>query len=144
MSSTTSSSASPIAIINREIALSLLDAMARNDAQTMRRLLHPEVRQWLPESSTRKMGVGLPVVGAEAVMRNAALGEKRYQSIRFDPQFVVADQDGAAIYAVSTSLTLDGRQLSNRYAVFVRVEDGRVVDLVEHPDTALLFEFFGM
>jgi ketosteroid isomerase-like protein len=130
---------------NRQIAFELIRAMSENDVATMDELLDADVRQWIPWSAQQRVGgIELPIEGAEAVKQMAGRGEDRYEYIRFEPLFAVADENGAAVFAETDSKLKDGRSFKNRYAFFVRIVDGRVTELWEHPDTAWSFEFFGI
>ena len=124
--------------------MEMIAAMGSSDTAVFDRLLAADVRQWVPDSSAAKMGVANPITGAEAVQALYARGPARYERIRFDPLFVVADPGGAAAITQTASRLHDGREFSNRYALFFRIENGKIVEIWEHPDTALMFAFFGI
>ena len=129
---------------NRRIASEMIAAMGRSDDAVFDRLLAADVRQWIPDSSAAKLGVENPVAGVDAVKALYARGPARYERVRFDALFVVADAGGAAAITQTDSRLHDGREFSNRYALFFRIESGRIAEIWEHPDTALMFEFFSI
>ena len=129
---------------NRRVAEEMLAAMGSNDVDVLDRLLAPNVQQWIPESSTTKAGIDNPTVGAESVKALFARGPLRYEYLRYETLFMVADENGAAAFTQTNSRLRDGREFRNRYALFFRIQDGRITEIWEHPDTALMFEFFGL
>jgi ketosteroid isomerase-like protein len=98
----------------------------------------------VPESAAARTGIARPTEGLEAVKSIYARGPERYEHLRFEPTLVIADDDGAAVFARSHGKLRDGREFSNEYAFFYRVVDGRVTEVWEHPDTAYAFDFFGI
>lgn len=58
--------------------------------------------------------------------------------IRTIPERIVADGDIVVVEARGANTTVDGEPYENRYCFVIRVEDGKLAEITEYMDTALV------
>lgn len=136
------------ATANRELVARYFDAVFQyvdnDDSTAYREMVHPDVRLWLPQSLGERYGLDVPLVGVDAILRLVTLARTRYTKVTREVKLMVADDDGVAAWIEMSTPRRDGRGVySNRYAWFWRVEDGRIVEIAEQPDTARSLDAFG-
>jgi ketosteroid isomerase-like protein len=130
---------------NAEIADKILRAMERMDREAISELLDENVKHWVPQSATNKFpAMPQPIEGRQAVTDLFKHAPERYKSLRYDDWLTFADDNGAAVLTVMHGVPHDGRDFVNRYAWFFKIENGKIVEMVEQPDTAYAFDFFGI
>ena len=119
---------------NRKVVEEFFEAMRRGDANGLHAALQPDAEWNIPQSS------GLPSPkGAEEIVAllTGAPGEfYRQETIRFEPGFLVVDEDHAALQFRMRCTTAGGSPYDNIYAFSFRLSDGRIAEGWEHTDTA--------
>jgi ketosteroid isomerase-like protein len=115
----------------------VLTAMERYDAGTLRPLFQDDARLWPPPSAAIR-GVARPVIGADAIvaMLTGALGYFEAGTIAYDVNHIAAGNGNVAVSCSRTSRMVNGQRYDNEYCLFFRLVDGRIAEMWEYVDTA--------
>lgn len=62
------------------------------------------------------------------------------QGIRFDIHNLTAEDDRVAVEAESFGMHVSGKLYNNKYHFFMRIRDGKLIELKEYMDTELITE----
>lgn len=112
-------------------------ARARNDAESIASLLHPDV-EWHPPRGIRSR----PFRGRERVTAALTGGTTstilRVDSIERTVAEVVADGNVAVVRQLMTATRVDGEQYSNDYCWLYTFDDGLISKMIEYGDTLLI------
>jgi ketosteroid isomerase-like protein len=128
---------------NAAVAERFLRAAEANDIVALQELFAPEVKHWIPPSSSKRSGLPQPIDGREAVLALFEGSPKVYAEVRFEVLLLVANDNGAAVWADMSGSLANGREFENRYGWFFRIADGRITEIVEQLDTADAYEYLG-
>jgi ketosteroid isomerase-like protein len=100
--------------------------------------LHPEVVWHLPPFTRQK-----PIVGAGAVLqflREGAAAVYESNSLTLKPELIAVCQGKASCLATIRGRLKDGRPYENQYAFFARMVAGKITEVWEILDSALLLD----
>lgn len=124
----------------RRVVLALLDHLNRGDVDGLLAQVHPEVRWRVP----RRDGSG-DLCGLEAVRMGIFARIPLFLEAppRMEIEDLVVEGECAFVRARGFARTRSGADHRNRYALFYRVRDGRVVEVEEFLDTALAAAVLG-
>jgi ketosteroid isomerase-like protein len=117
----------------RRVALAVLEHLNRGDVDGLLAHVHPEVRWRVP----RLDGSG-DIRGLEAVREGIFARIPRFLEAppRMEIEDLVVEGECAFVRARGFARTRSGAEHHNRYALFYRVREGRVVEVEEFFDTA--------
>jgi ketosteroid isomerase-like protein len=127
---------------NKQVVLDFYEAGARGDMDACFALLADDVK-WTNIGSTKFSGT---YIGKQAIAENL-LGplfsqlkagiDSQIERLTAEGDFVVAQTSG-------TAETMDGTPYNNTYCQVIRICDGRIADVKEYMDTALIDSVFGV
>jgi ketosteroid isomerase-like protein len=117
----------------RRVALALIERLNRGDVEGLLALVHPDVRWRVPRLDGSGDFRGLEAVRAGIFARLPLLLEA---PPRMEIEDLVAEGECAVVRARGFARTRSGTEHHNRYALFYRVREGRVVEVEEFLDTA--------
>lgn len=119
--------------LTRELAARLIAAVDARDDAALREILHPDFRYLVPLS----LPAGGAYEGPETLIDMLGYSDQVYRpgSLRPDREPPIVEGDRAAWRFWLDAVTVDGQPYRNRYAMFIRVQDGRVIELEEQLDT---------
>jgi ketosteroid isomerase-like protein len=117
----------------RRVALALIERLNAGDVDGLLALVHPDVRWRVPRLDGSGDFRGLDAVRAGIFARLPLLLEA---PPRMEIEDLVAEGECAVVRARGSARTRAGREHTNRYALFYRVREGRVVEVEEFLDTA--------
>ena len=117
----------------RSVALALIEKLNRGDVDGLLGLMHPDVRWRVPRLDGSGDFRGVEAVRAGIFARLPALLEA---PPRMEIEDLVAEGECAMLRARGWARTRAGVEHTNRYALFYRVREGRVVEVEEFLDTA--------
>jgi ketosteroid isomerase-like protein len=120
----------------RALVQALDAAIESRDAQALRRILHPDFRYHVPAA----LPGGGVYEGPESLIGMLEYSDGVYQrgSLRFDREPAIVEDDRAAWRFTLTAVTITGEAYTNRYACFIKVQDGRIIEMEELLDTLYL------
>jgi ketosteroid isomerase-like protein len=124
----------------RRVALALIERLNRGDVDGLLDLMHPDVRWRVPRLDGSGDFRGVEAVRAGIFARLPALLEAPPQ---MEVEDLVADGECVVVRARGRARTRSGVEHTNRYALFYRVREGRVVEVEEFLDTARAAVAFG-
>jgi uncharacterized protein len=126
---------------NKKIVLSFYDAGARGDMDTCFDLLSDDVT-WTNIGSTRFSGTysGKQALAEELL---GPLFSQLKAGIASTLEQLTAEGDIVVAQTKGSAETLDGRPYNNRYCQVFRFANGKIVEVTEYFDTALLDSVFG-
>jgi ketosteroid isomerase-like protein len=99
-----------------------------------------DARWWIPRSAEPMLGIELPLIGREAVIKLLSGGLSRYARFEHHIEGSVAEDDVIAIRSRSRGTTLAGADYDMDYCFFYRFEDGVIAEGWEYADTVRLRE----
>ncbi len=116
---------------NKRIVSSFFEAGNRGDMDTCLGLLADEIR-WTNIGSTRFSGT---FEGKQAVLEGllGPLFGRLKNGIVSQVEDLIAEGDRVVVLSLGSSETVDGKPYNNRYCQVMRVVDGRIVAVQNHP-----------
>jgi len=126
---------------NKQIVINFYAAAARGDMDTCFALLADEVT-WTNIGSTKFSGT---FAGKQELVERllGPLFSQLRAGIRSEIERLTAEDDIVVAQTSGTAETLDGRPYNNTYCQVIRVRDGKIIEVKEYLDTALVTEVFG-
>ncbi len=126
---------------NKQIVINFYAAAARGDMDTCFALLADEVT-WTNIGSTRLSGT---YAGKQELVERllGPLFSQLRAGIRSEIERLTAEDDIVVAQTSGSAETLDGRPYNNTYCQVIRVRDGKIIEVKEYLDTALVTEVFG-
>jgi hypothetical protein len=128
-------------IDNKNIVLNFYEAGARGDMDTCFALLSDDI-VWTNIGSSRFSGT----YSGKQVLMEQLLGPLFGQlkaGIASKIERLVAEDDIVVAQTSGTAETLDGTPYNNTYCQVIRIADGRIAEVTEYFDTALVDAVFG-
>lgn len=120
-------------------------ALSGGDVEAVRALVHPDIRAWLSLTLAERHGVQLPIEGFDRLAPMVEIAARRFGDVTVDYRYIVADETGAAAWIHMTAARMDGRgEYTNRLALLMRIDDGRISEVWEQPDSAHSLREFGV
>jgi len=126
---------------NKQIVINFYAAAARGDMDTCFALLADEVT-WTNIGSTKFSGT---FAGKQELVERllGPLFSQLRAGIRSEIERLTAEDDIVVAQTSGTAETLDGRPYNNTYCQVIRIRDGKIIEVKEYLDTALVTEVFG-
>ena len=119
----------------REILAALFAAYRKRDFNGFASLLHDDI-DWIVHGPIEVFPFAGLRRGRPAVLQALALMGLSYSLHSFDPDFIIVEDDRAAIMAdVSLTQLASGRLLRFRAANLIRVAGGKVIEVREFADS---------
>lgn len=124
------------AVTIRALVQALDAAIEARDADALRRILHADFRYTVPAA----LPGGGVYQGRESLIGMLDYSDGVYQrgSLRFDREPAIVEGDRAAWRFTLSAVTIGGEAYNNRYACFIKVQDGRIIEMEELLDTLYL------
>jgi len=121
---------------SRKIVEQVFAALGEGDARPLVSAMRDDVRWTVAGSAPWARTYD----GRKAVVEElfATLSARMAGRIRTIPERIVADGDVVVVEARGTNTTVDGEPYENRYCFVIRVEDGKLAEITEYMDTALV------
>lgn len=126
---------------NKQVVLDFYEAGARGDMESCLGLLADDV-VWTNIGSTRFSGS----YSGKAALLDELLGPLFGQlkaGISSRIEQLIAEGDIVVAQTAGTSETLDGVPYNNSYCQVIRIDDGKIAEVKEYFDTALVDAVFG-
>ncbi len=126
---------------NKQIVINFYAAAARGDMDTCFALLADEVT-WTNIGSTKFSGT---FAGKQELVERllGPLFSQLRAGIRSEIERLTAEDDIVVAQTSGSAETLDGRPYNNTYCQVIRIRDGKIIEVKEYLDTALVTEVFG-
>jgi len=126
---------------NKQVVLDFYEAGARGDMDTCFGLLADDVT-WTNIGSTKFSGT---YVGKQALAEDllGPLFGQLKSGIASRVERLTAEGDIVVAETTGTAETADGRPYNNTYCQVMRIRDGRIAEVKEYMDTALIDSVFG-
>ena len=126
---------------NKQVVLDFYEAGARGDMDTCFGLLADDVT-WTNIGSTKFSGT---YVGKQALAEDllGPLFGQLKAGIASRVERLTAEGDIVVAETTGTAETADGRPYNNTYCQVMRIRDGRIAEVKEYMDTALIDSVFG-
>ena len=127
---------------NKQVVLDFYEAGARGDMDACFALLADDVT-WTNIGSTKFSGT---YVGKQAIAEDllGPLFNQLKAGIASQIERLVAEGDIVVAQTSGTAETLNGVAYNNDYCQVIRIRDGRIADVKEYMDTALIESVFGV
>jgi ketosteroid isomerase-like protein len=126
---------------SKQLVASVFSSLGEGDARPLVSAMRDDVR-WtvIGSASWSKSYEGRKAVIEELFGRLQARMAGRIRTV---PDRVLADGDVVVVEAHGENTTVDGEPYENRYCFVIRVEDGKLAELTEYMDTALVERVLG-
>ena len=126
---------------NKQVVLDFYEAGARGDMDSCFALLADDI-SWINIGSTKFSG---KYAGKQALMENllGPLFGQLKAGISSKIEQLVAEGDKVVAQTSGFAETIDGKPYNNTYCQVMRIRDGRIAEVVEYMDTALIDSVFG-
>lgn len=126
---------------NKQIVLDFYDAGARGDLDACFALLADDIT-WTNIGSTKFSGT---YSGKQAIAENllGPLFNQLKSGISSHIERLIAESDFVVAQTNGQAETLDGTPYNNIYCQVIRIHDGRIAEVKEYMDTALIDSVFG-
>jgi ketosteroid isomerase-like protein len=126
---------------NKEIVETFLRALVRDDAPSVRPLVHDEVIWWVPASASQKFSLERPLQGWNNIDWLGGDGWKGFlpDSSVLTVHHLVADGDLVSAHYNRAAKRLNGTDYDTEYNILFRLTDGRIAEVWEIVDTAKAF-----
>ena len=115
-----------------------LQNMIRGQSTPLAEALHPEVVWHLPPFARQGPVHGIPDV--LKFLQEGAAAVYQPDSLSLEPEILSVREGKASCLATIRGRLRDGRPYENRYAFFARLADGRIAEVWEILDSALLLD----
>ena len=127
---------------NKQVVLDFYEAGARGDMDACFALLADDVT-WSNIGSTKFSGT---YVGKQAIAEDllGPLFNQLKAGIASQIERLVAEGDIVVAQTSGTAETLNGVAYNNDYCQVIRIRDGRIAEVKEYMDTALIESVFGV
>lgn len=127
---------------NKKVVLDFYDAGARGDMDACFALLADDIN-WTNIGSTKLSGT---FNGKQAIAENllGPLFSQLKGGISSQIDRLVAESDIVVAQTSGAAETLDGTPYNNTYCQVIRVQGGKIVEVKEYMDTALIDSVFGV
>lgn len=126
---------------NRQVVLDFYEAGARGDMDACFALLADDV-SWTNIGSTKFSGTYTGKQQLVEQLLGPLFGQLK-AGIRSKIERLVAEDDIVVAQTSGTAETLDGKPYNNTYCQVIRIQDGKIADVTEYFDTALVNAVFG-
>ena len=126
---------------NKQVVLNFFEAGARGDMDACMALVSDEI-VWTNIGTTKFSGS----YSGKQVLMEQLLGPLFGQlkaGIASEVERLTAEGDIVVVQTAGTAETLDGEPYNNSYCQVMRIEDGKIVEVKEYMDTALVVSVFG-
>ncbi len=126
---------------SRNTVLSFFEAANQGDMETCTQLFSEDL-VWTDIGATRFAG---RYEGKANVLENliGPLFSQLEAGIYSTIKNVICEEDQVVVQSVGSAKTVDGTPYENDYCQIFTVKDGKIVEVVEYCDTALVNEVFG-
>ena len=126
---------------NKQLVRDAFEAMGRSDIRPLVDMMTDDFA-WIIEGQSR---FSRSYEGKEAVKRDllAPLFEAFATPYRFTIDDIIAEGDRVVVRGRGEVRTKAGKDYNNSYCFVLRIEEGRLVELREYLDTALVERVFG-
>ncbi|MEU5881370.1 nuclear transport factor 2 family protein [Spirillospora sp. NPDC047279] len=120
---------------NKRLVQGIFDRMARGDTRAMSEAMADGFR-WVFPGDWSWSGTWEP----KRVVRNDLLRPlmEQFADYRSEADLILADGDRVVVQAHATATTKRGERYDQTYCFIFRVAEGRLTEVVEHCDTALV------
>jgi len=127
---------------NKQVVLDFYEAGARGDMDACFALLADNVT-WTNIGSTKFSGA---YIGKQAIAEDllGPLFSQLKAGISSQIERLTAEGDIVVAQTSGTAETMDGTPYNNTYCQVIRIRDGRIADVKEYMDTALIDSVFGV
>ena len=127
---------------NKQVVLEFYEAGARGDMDACFALLADDVT-WTNIGSTKFSGT---YSGKRAIVEDllGPLFSQLMAGISSQIERLTAESDIVVAQTSGTAETLDGTPYNNTYCQVIRIRDGKIADVKEYMDTALIDSVFGV
>ena len=127
---------------NKQVVLDFYEAGARGDMDACFALMADDVT-WTNIGSTKFSGT---YSGKQAIVENliGPLFSQLKAGISSQIERLTAESDVVVAQTSGTAETLDGTPYNNTYCQVIRIRDGKITDVKEYMDTALIDSVFGV
>ena len=126
---------------NKRVVLNFFEAGARGDMDACMALVSDGI-VWTNIGTTQFSGV----YSGKQVLMEQLLGPLFGQlkaGIASEVERLTAEGDIVVVQTAGTAETLDGKPYNNSYCQVMRIEDGKIAEVKEYMDTALVVSVFG-
>ena len=115
-----------------------LTALVNDDSATMRPLVAPEVKWWVPQSAALAFGLDRPLDGWDRVPWFGGDGWKGFKpgTSRVTIHHLVAEDEFVSAHYNRTALRANGNIYDSEYNMLFRFRDDLIVEVWEVVDTA--------
>ena len=120
---------------NRALLRGVFDRMARGDTRAMSEAMAEEARWVFPGRWSWSGTWGPKKVAVGRLLRPL---RDQFTEYRSEADLILADGDRVVVQATAVATTTRGEAYPQTYCYVFRVADGRIVEVVEHCDTALV------
>lgn len=127
---------------NKKVVLDFYDAGARGDVDACFALLADDIT-WTNIGSTKFSGT---FSGKQAIAENllGPLFSQLKAGISSQIERLIAESDMVVAQTSGAAETLDGAPYNNSYCQVIRIQGGKIVEVKEYMDTALINSVFGV
>jgi len=127
---------------NKQVVIDFYDAGARGDLDACFALLADDIT-WTNIGSTKFSGA---YSGKQAIAENllGPLFSQLRAGISSRIERLTAESDIVVAQVSGTAETLDGTPYNNTYCQVMRIQDGKIAEVKEYMDTALINSVFGV
>ena len=126
---------------NKQLVIDFYDAAARGDMDACLALLADDI-SWTNIGSTKFSGT---YKGKQALVANllTPLFSQLKAGISSHIERLTAESDIVVAQTSGAAETLDGIPYNNTYCQVIRIHDGKIAEVTEYMDTALINSVFG-
>lgn len=127
---------------NKQVVRDFYDAGARDDIDACFELLADDI-SWTNIGATKFSGT---YSGKQAIMKDllGPLFSQLRSGISSRIERLTAESDIVVAQSTGTAETLDGTPYNNTYCQVIRIRDGKIAEVKEYMDTALINSVFGV
>ena len=126
---------------NKKVVRQFYEAGNRGDMETCFGLVADDIR-WTNMGTTSLSGTYAGKADLMEKLIGPLFGQLK-QGIHMDIQQLVAEGERVVAVTSGTAETLDGRPYNNSYCWVVRVQNGKLAEVIEYSDTELITSVFG-
>ena len=126
---------------NKKVVRQFYEAGNRGDMETCFGLVADDIR-WTNMGTTSLSGTYAGKAELMEKLIGPLFGQLK-QGIHMDIQQLVAEGERVVAVTSGTAETLDGRPYNNSYCWVIRVQNGKLAEVIEYSDTELITSVFG-